>query len=55
MRPRFSELNKVRVICQQFGKYEGYVVASQIRHGKWISRPRPAKPAGESPLRFGGS
>jgi hypothetical protein len=53
MGPRFSELNKVRVIWQQFGKYEGYVVASQIRDGKWISRPRPAKLAGESPLRFG--
>ena len=36
MTPRFSEMNKVRVICEQFGKYEGYVIASQFRDGRWI-------------------
>jgi hypothetical protein len=36
MAPRFSEMNKVRVICEQFGKYEGYVIASQFRDGRWI-------------------
>ena len=36
MAPRFSEMNKVRVICEQFGKYEGYVIASQLRNGRWI-------------------
>ena len=36
MPSRFSEMNKVRVICEQFGKYEGYVLASQFRDGRWI-------------------
>jgi len=36
MAPRFSEMNKVRVICEQFGDYEGYVIASQLRDGRWI-------------------
>lgn len=36
MTPRFSEMNKVRVICEQFGKYEGYVIASLFRDGRWI-------------------
>lgn len=36
MSPRFSEMNKVRVICGSFGKYEGYVIASQLRDGRWI-------------------
>jgi hypothetical protein len=36
MAPRFSEMNKVRVICEQFGNYEGYVIASQFKGGKWI-------------------
>lgn len=36
MEPRFSEMNKVRVICECFGNFEGYVLASQFRDGKWI-------------------
>ncbi|HEY1719597.1 MAG TPA: hypothetical protein VGH42_15060 [Verrucomicrobiae bacterium] len=36
MSPRFSEMNKVRVIKEDFGEYEGYVIASQIRDGRWI-------------------
>src|SRR5437660_843605 len=36
MAPRFSEMNKVRVICEQFGKYVGYVIASQLRDARWI-------------------
>jgi hypothetical protein len=36
MSPRFSELNKVRIVCEQYGNYEGYVIASQFRGGKWI-------------------
>jgi hypothetical protein len=36
MTPRFSEMNKVRVICEQFGKYEGYVITSQLRDGRWV-------------------
>ena len=36
MAPLFTEMNKVRVICEQFGKYEGYVIASQFRDGRWI-------------------
>jgi len=36
MEPRFSELNKVRVTCEQFGKWEGYVIASLFRDGRWI-------------------
>jgi len=36
MAPRFSEMNKVRVNCEKFGKYEGYVIASQFRDGRWI-------------------
>jgi hypothetical protein len=36
MAPRFSEMNKVQVICEQFGKYEGYVITSQLRDGRWI-------------------
>jgi hypothetical protein len=36
MAPRFSEMNKVRVICEQFGKFEGYVPASQFRGDIWI-------------------
>lgn len=34
--PRFSELNKVRVICERLGDYEGYVIAWQFRDGRWI-------------------
>ena len=36
MAPRFSEMNKVRVICERLGDYEGYVIASQFRDGRWI-------------------
>jgi hypothetical protein len=37
MAPRFSEMNKVRVIDEQFGKsYEGYVIAFLFRDGRWI-------------------
>jgi hypothetical protein len=36
MPPRFSEMNKVRVICERFGQYEGYVLASLFRDGRWI-------------------
>jgi hypothetical protein len=36
MTPRFSEMNKVRVNSEKFGKYEGYVIASQFRDGRWI-------------------
>ena len=36
MAARFSEMNKVRVICDQFAEYEGYVIASQFRDGRWI-------------------
>jgi len=36
MSPRFSEMNKVRVIKEDFGECEGYVVASQFRNGRWI-------------------
>lgn len=36
MQPRFSELNKVRVIGPEFGEFEGYVIASQFRDGRWI-------------------
>jgi len=36
MAPRFSEMNKVRVNCEKFGKYEGYVIASQFRDDRWI-------------------
>ena len=36
MQPRFSELNKVRVISEQLGEFEGYVIGSQFRDGRWI-------------------
>ena len=36
MAPRFSEMNKVRVICDHFGKYDGYVIASLFRDDRWI-------------------
>jgi hypothetical protein len=48
MSPRFSEMNKVRVIKEGFGEYEGYVIASQFRDGRWIYKlsisEDPAKP-----------
>jgi hypothetical protein len=36
MQPRFSELNKVSVISEGFGEFEGYVIASRLRDGRWI-------------------
>ncbi len=36
MEPRFSELNKVRVTHEGSDPYEGYVIASQFRDGRWI-------------------
>jgi hypothetical protein len=36
MSPRFSEMNKVRVIKEDFGECEGFVIASQFRDGRWI-------------------
>jgi hypothetical protein len=48
MTPQFSELNKVRVTCEQFGNYEGYVIASQFRDGRWVYKisisEDPSKP-----------
>ena len=35
-KPRFSELNKVRVTGERFGDFEGYVVASLFKDGRWI-------------------
>jgi hypothetical protein len=36
MEPKFSEMNKVRVTDGQFEPYEGFVIASQFRDGRWI-------------------
>jgi len=36
MEPRFSEFNKVRVICDRLGNDEGFVIASKFKDGKWI-------------------
>jgi len=36
MEPRFSEMNKVRVNDGNNPTYEGYVIASQFRDGRWI-------------------
>jgi hypothetical protein len=36
MPPKFSELNKVRVVGEHAEPCEGYVVASQFRDGKWL-------------------
>lgn len=36
MNARFSELNKVRTTCEEYGPYEGYVVASLFKDGRWI-------------------
>jgi len=33
MAPRFSEMNKVRVNCEKFGNFEGYVIALQFPSG----------------------
>jgi hypothetical protein len=34
--PRFSELNKVRVNSGKHEPYDGYVVASRFKDGRWI-------------------
>ena len=34
--PRFSEMSKVRVIREEFGDCEGYVIAWQFKDGRWI-------------------
>ena len=36
MSPRFSEMNKVRVDDRENEPYEGYVIDSQFRDGRWI-------------------
>jgi hypothetical protein len=36
MAPRFSDLNKVRVNDRKNESYEGYVIASQFKDGRWI-------------------
>jgi hypothetical protein len=36
MEPRFSELTKVRVTSPEAQSYEGYVIGSQYRDGRWI-------------------
>jgi hypothetical protein len=36
MEPKFSEMNKVRVTDGQSDPYEGFVIASQFRDGRWI-------------------
>lgn len=35
MAARFSDLDKVKIVDARFGDYEGYVVASQFRNGRW--------------------
>jgi hypothetical protein len=36
MPPKFSEMSKVRVIREDLGDYEGYVIGSQFREGRWV-------------------
>jgi hypothetical protein len=36
MSPRFSEMNKVRVNDGENEPYEGFVIDSQFRNGRWI-------------------
>lgn len=36
MRPRFSELSKVKVTTPKAEEWVGYVIASQFRDGRWI-------------------
>jgi hypothetical protein len=36
MGARFPELDKVKIVDERFGDYEGYVVASQFRNGRWV-------------------
>jgi len=48
MSPRFSEMNKVRVQDRENEPYEGYVIDSQFRDGRWIYKlsisEDPSKP-----------
>jgi hypothetical protein len=37
-KPRFSELNKVRVAGEEFGVFEGYVIASLFKDGAGFSK-----------------
>ena len=34
--PRFSEMNKVRVIIPELGECVGYVIGWQFKDGRWI-------------------
>ncbi len=34
--PPFPEMTKVRVTHDKCGPWEGYVIASQIKDGRWI-------------------
>ena len=34
--PRFSDLNKVRITRPGLKDFEGYVIGSQFRGGRWI-------------------
>jgi hypothetical protein len=49
MKARFSEMNKVRMTTDDFGDFEGYVIGSLFREGRWIYKisisedPRKAK------------
>ena len=36
MSPRFSELNRVKVALPESEQWEGYVISSQFRDGRWI-------------------
>jgi len=36
MQPRFPELSKVRITRKDFGDYDGYVIGSQFRDGRWV-------------------
>ena len=48
MSPRFSEMNKVSVNDGKNETYEGYVIDSQFRDGRWIYKlsisEDPSKP-----------
>jgi hypothetical protein len=48
MPARFSEMNKVRVNDRENEPYEGYVIDSQFRGGRWIYKlsisEDPSKP-----------
>lgn len=36
MDQKFSEMSKVRVICEHYGKFEGYVIGALWRGERWI-------------------